>query len=129
MFDCSSRYRGVALNDKVLQGPDFINKLVGVLLRFRQKPVAIMGDIEAMYHQVTPSDRDVLRFLWWQDDYTGKHPEIYRMAVHLFGGIWSPSCASFALRRTADDYQHEVEPNIVKTVKHNFYVDDCLQSM
>ena len=47
------------------------------------------------------------------------------MTVQLFGGVSSPSCASFALRKTADDNQG-FDPEIVYTVKRNFYVDDCL---
>ena len=35
------------------QGPDLTNNLVGVLLRFQQDEVALMADIQAMFHQVT----------------------------------------------------------------------------
>ena len=67
VFDCAARKNGISLNDRVLQGPDLTNSLLGVLLRFRQEPIAIMADIEAMFHQVyvTPRNRDALRFLWW----------------------------------------------------------------
>ena len=51
-FDCSAEYEGEALNKHLLQGPDLTNKLVGVLSRFRQEPVAFMADIEAMFLQV-----------------------------------------------------------------------------
>ena len=34
VFDCSARYRGTSLNDKLLQGPDLTNSLVGVLTQF-----------------------------------------------------------------------------------------------
>lgn len=38
----------------------------GVLLRFREERVAVMGSIEAMYYQVRvpEEDRDFLRFYW-----------------------------------------------------------------
>ena len=52
VFDCKASFQGVSLNSQVLQGPDLLNGLLGVLLRFRQYPVAIMSDIEAMFHQV-----------------------------------------------------------------------------
>ena len=35
VFDCASKCGGVSLNDVVHQGPDLTNKLIGVLLRFR----------------------------------------------------------------------------------------------
>lgn len=115
----------------MLQGPDLTNKLLGVLLRFRQGSVAVMGDIEAMYHQVRvdPGDRDALRFLWWKDGNPDKEVVEYRMAVHLFGGIWSPSAANYALRKTAHDNQNNFDHRVVEIVHKNFYVDDCLQSV
>jgi len=52
VFDCATTNKGVALNNVLLLGPDLTSSLVGVLLRFRQKQIGIMGDIEAMFHQV-----------------------------------------------------------------------------
>ena len=51
------------------------------------------------------------------------------MEVHLFGVTSSPSCSSFALRRTAEDNKDEFSEDVVRTVKRNFYVDDCLKSV
>jgi hypothetical protein len=65
------------------------NKLIGVLLRFREEKVAVMADIKAMFLQVRvdPEDRDVLRFLWWPGGDMMAEPVTYRMCVHLFGEI------------------------------------------
>ena len=52
VFDCAAEYNGISLNSKVRQGPDLTNKLVGVLTHFCLHPVAIMADIQAMFHQV-----------------------------------------------------------------------------
>ena len=54
---------------------------------------------------------------------------MYRMTVHLFGGTWSASCCNFVLQRTAEDHQQDFDPETVKTVLHDFYVDDCLKSL
>ena len=51
VFDCSVHYNGVSLNDYLLQGPDFMNDLLGILCRFRQESVAFMMDIKSMFHQ------------------------------------------------------------------------------
>ncbi len=51
------------------------------------------------------------------------------MTVHLLGGAWSPSCASFALRHTATDNQDTDSTKAVQMVKDNFYVDDMLSSV
>ena len=130
VYDCSASYQGVSLNSEVLQGPDLLNSLIGVLIRFRQHPVAVMADIKAMFHQVAviPEHRDVLRFLWWPGGDLSLRPEVYRMTVHLFGGTWSPSCCNFALQRTAQDTKEDFDAETVSTVLRNFYVDDCLRS-
>ena len=105
VFDCSAKYRGTSLNDQLLQGPDLTNSLIGVLTRFRRSSIAFMADIEAMFHQVRvpPKDCNALRLLWWPNSDTTATPEEYQMMVHLFGGISSPSCANFALKKTAED--------------------------
>lgn len=41
-FDCSAKFNGVSLNDYLLQGPEFINDLLGILCRFRQESVAFI---------------------------------------------------------------------------------------
>ncbi|XP_052445519.1 uncharacterized protein LOC127987300 [Carassius gibelio] len=55
--------------------------------------------------------------------------EEFRMTVHLFGATSSPSVASYALKRTAEDHKADVSPETVQTVLRNFYVDDCLKSV
>ena len=70
-----------------------------------------------------------LRFLWWPNGELTQHLTEYRMTVHLFGAISSPSCASFALRKTADDNREKFLAHVINIIKQNFYVDDCLKSM
>jgi len=131
VFDCAAEYDCVSSNKRVLQGPDLTNRLIGVITRFRQERVAVMSNIEATFHQVrvTPDDRDVLRFLWWPDGNLDKPPGTYRMTVHLFGGVWSPSCATYALCRTAKDHEGEFSSVITSSVSDSFYVDDFLRSL
>ncbi|XP_020556881.2 uncharacterized protein LOC110014410 [Oryzias latipes] len=130
VFDCGATFKGVSLNGELMQGPNLTSSLLGVLTRFRQEPVAFMGDIQAMFHQVKVMEehRDFLRFLWWPGGDFAKEPEEYRMTVHLFGAVSSPSCACFALQKTADDNKSEFKSEVCQTVKKNFYVDDCLKS-
>ncbi len=90
-----------------------------------------MADIESMFYRVKVPDKDadLLRFLWWPEGDLTQPLVEYRMVVHLFGATSSPSCASYALRRTAEDARHEVPQELVDTVLHNFYVDDYLNSV
>ncbi|XP_064632813.1 uncharacterized protein LOC135491092 [Lineus longissimus] len=69
IFDAAAKTDGVSLNSQLLQGPDYTNSLLGVLLRFREYHIAIVGDIEAMFLQVAvpDEDSDSLRFFWWPD--------------------------------------------------------------
>lgn len=52
-------------------GRDLLNSLVGVLLRFRNYKIALVADVEAMFHQVKvpKSDMDSLRFMWAEDPF------------------------------------------------------------
>ena len=88
-----------------------------------------MSDVEAMFHQVrvNPEDRSALPFLWWPDGNLDLEREEYMMTVHLFGAVSSPSCANFALKKTAADNQADFSSEAVRTVDRNFYVDDCLK--
>ena len=43
VFDCAAEYNGISLNNRVHQGPDLTNKLVGVLTRFPSPPSSHYG--------------------------------------------------------------------------------------
>ena len=131
VFDCAAKCRRTSLNDQLLSGPDLTISIVGVLSRFREDPVTLAADVECMFHQVRvpPADRDAFRFLWWPDSNLNQDPADYRMELHLFGATSSPSCANFALRKTAEDNRGEFPGEIINAVKRNVYVDDCLKSV
>ena len=125
VFDCAAKFRDVSLNNQCLQGPDLVNKLIHVLLRFRQFSYAVMADIEAMYLQVCipPVDRNALRFLWLDHDRISE----YRMTSHPFGGVWCASSSTHALRQTVLNLpDHDL---VKETVLNAFYVDDMLKSV
>ena len=124
VFDAAAKFNGTSLNDQLLQVPSLTNDLTGVLIRFREEEVAFSADIEGMFYQNT----DSLRFLWWPgsvDDLL----EDYKMLVHIFGAKSSPCCANKALNRTAQDNEDNYPPEVVKTVRRNFFVDDVFKSV
>ncbi|XP_072168900.1 uncharacterized protein [Diadema setosum] len=127
----ASSQTGEALNDQLLQGPDVTNNLTGVLTRFRQERVAFVADVQGMFNQVKVpvKDRDAMTFLWWRDGDLSQEPTEYRMTIHLFDATSSPSCAGFALRKTAGDARGQFNKEVINTVLNNFYVDDCLKSV
>ncbi|XP_070182296.1 uncharacterized protein [Littorina saxatilis] len=129
VFDCSARYHGTSLNDHLLQGPDLINPLVGVLSRFRKGSIAFTCDVQKMYYQfrVPKEQQDYLRFLWWEGGDLSKPPVDYRMKVHLFGATSSPGCANFGLKQIGRDYRYLSE-TAADFLDRNFYVDDGLRA-
>ena len=131
VFNCPVSFHGTSLNNQLLQGPDMTNHMYGVLLRWRQENVAMMADIEAMFYQVRvkPDDCDMLRYLWWPDGNLHNEPIEYRMLVHLFGAVSSPSCANYALKKTAKDNEHKYKREVIDAIQNDFYVDDFVKSV
>jgi len=111
----------VSLNDELLQGPDLVTGLLGVLIRFRQEAIAVAGHIKSCFHQVfvDENDRDKFRFLWFPNNDLEQPPADYRMNVHIFGATSSPSIAAFKLRRTALDNETGANLATVETVLKN----------
>lgn len=69
-----------------------------------------MADIEGIFYQVkvAPEDVDFLRSLWWPRGDISQPLAEYQMLVHLFGAVSSPSCANYALKKTAEDNEDRV---------------------
>ncbi|KAK7880577.1 hypothetical protein WMY93_032789, partial [Mugilogobius chulae] len=129
VFDASAKYKGSSLNDHLLSGPDLLNNLNGVLFRFRRHQVALLCDIEKMFHQfhVYEGDRDYLRFLWWKNGNLNTEPQEFRMKVHLFGATSSPGCANYGLKHLAKENE-ALFPLASEFIMKDFYVDDGVTS-
>ena len=127
VFDLSAEYKGVCLNDVLMRGPDLLTNLIGILLRFRQHRVAVVADVEKMFHQVRvrPSDGPAFRFIW-RDPGSTQPPDIYQMDVHLFGAVSSPAVCSNALQRAVKD-SNDSETLLPQITRH-FYMDNWLVS-
>ncbi|KAA3671009.1 uncharacterized protein DEA37_0007414, partial [Paragonimus westermani] len=123
--------RSMEDDSALLQDPDLTADLVLVMLRFRKNPDALAADIEEIIMQVgvPKRDRGALRFLWWPDNDVSADPVEYQMVAHPFGATSSPFCASYALRRMAEDFGSEYDGKVAEAIANNFYVDDCLISL
>ena len=86
------------------------NRLLGVLLKFRQDPVALVADIEGMFNQVKvlPDVYDALRFLRWEDSNL-EQPSEFQMTSHIFGPTDSPSCANFVPKESCRGQQRKIQ--------------------
>ena len=129
VFNSSSVYQGHKLNDYWKKGPDLLNNLFGVVLRFREKEVAISGDISKMYHRVLIPERDqhVHRYVWRNFE-TSRDPDVYVKTVLTFGDKPAPAMAQIALQKTAKESQSS-HPEAAKAIMDNSYMDDICDSV
>ncbi len=128
VYDASARAVGPSLNECLFAGPNFNQKILDILLRFRSYPVALVSDIEKAFLMVSISeeDRDVLRFLWI-DDATKADPavQVFRFTRVVFGVSSSP----FLLNATIDHHLKlfsSTKPELVRLLLQSIYVDDVV---
>ena len=124
----ASKFQGISLNSVLLTGPDLLQRLIHTLMRFRQHQFAVSADIEGMFLQVgvLPAEQSVLRFLWRDD--SSMNIDVYQYTRHRFGEKDSPTCANYALLRTAKDNNSD-DPEVTQAVCQKFYMDDYFDSM
>ena len=122
----AAKFHGTSLNKSLLNGPDLLQNLIHVLLRFRQNQFAVSADIEGMFLQVGIPDCDQpsLRFLWREDPTT---IVVYQYTRYIFEAKDSPTFANYALQRTALDNVSQY-PEATKAELENFYMNNYLDS-
>ena len=128
VYDASAKGKGPSLNDCLLAGPSFNQRIFDILVRFRTYPIAVIADIEKAFLNVSvcEEDRDVLRFLWF-DDVSQEKPEIvvYRFNRVVFGVTSSPFLLNSTIDYHLDSHSHE-KTELVKVLKESIYVDDIV---
>jgi len=129
VFNSSASYNGHTLNDYWFKGPDLLNNLFGVMMRFRDIPVAICGDIAKMYHMIAipEEDQHVHRFLRRNFE-VDREPDTYVKTVLTFGDRPAPTMAITAMRKTAK-MKEEEKPRAAEAILKNAYVDDICDSV
>ena len=130
VYDASAKTGegGTSLNDCLHKGPSLNPLLFDILLRFREKRVALIGDIEKAFLniEVDSKDRDYLRFLWLED-VRDPHSRIavYRFCCVVFGSNASPFLLNAMLRHHIAKFK-DVDPEFVRKMIESFYVDDLV---
>ncbi|CAI5671305.1 unnamed protein product [Oreochromis niloticus] len=128
VWNSSQKYRGLSLNDILIKGPDVLNPIRAVLLRFRAGVYAALGDIRKMYNSVWLEDREVHlhRFLWRDTEDAGI--EDYAITRVNIGDKPAGCIAQVAMRETANlpSFSHFKEEK--RVLEEDAYVDDILTS-
>ena len=114
------------MNDCLYTGPALSQKIMDIILRFPTHRKALAGDIEKAFLNVSVAeeDRDVLRFLWF-DDVKKEYPEVIvlRFARVVFGVSSSPFLLNATVKHHPEGYK-EKDPEYVETFQRSIYVDD-----
>ena len=76
VFNSSARFQGQSHNAYLAKGPNMLNNLLGILLRFREEQCAIMGDISKMYHSIgIPLFDEMMHCFLWRDFLSDEQPD------------------------------------------------------
>ena len=128
VYNASARSVGPSLNDCLYTGPKFNQKIFDILIRFRSYRVALTADIEKAFLMISvrPSDRDVLRFLWYDDVQSGE-PKIIvlRFTRVVFGVSSSPFLLNATVQHHLEKFS-SVYPDLVSRILRSLYVDDLV---
>ncbi|XP_055850357.1 uncharacterized protein LOC129914930 [Episyrphus balteatus] len=126
--DVAAKVNGVSLNTYLSKGPDNLVPLHAGLFKFREREVAVNGDVREMFHRIRikAEDQQCQRILWRDGD-TTRQPTVYIMEVMMFGPRCSPSCAQYVKNVHANRFKAEC-PEAVDGLTKRTYVDDYFNS-
>jgi len=129
VFNSSQVCQGTSLNSCLAKGPDcYMNNLIGILLRWREEQVALVGDIRKMFNSIhlKPLEQHCHRFLW-RDQEMDRDPDVYVMTRVKMGDTPAPAISTEAVYKTADLFESD-SPLAASLLKRSSYVDDLIDS-
>ncbi len=128
VWNSSQEFGGVSMNSILLKGPDVLNPIRAVLLRFREGEHAAIGDITKMYNSVWLEEQEVHvhRFLW--RDSPEDEIEDYAVVRVNMGDKPAGCIAQVAMRETAMLPQFSDMKEERRVIDEDSYVDDLLTS-
>ena len=122
VFDASAKNPwGISANDIMEAGPPLQPDIVVMILKWRRWRVALSGDVEKAFLQISlnPKDRDMFRFLLlWEGGV--KH---YRFARVPFGGTSSPFMLNAVIRHHLSLFPGNP---VAEELQDSIYVDNVL---
>lgn len=128
VVDTACKHEGVSLNSALLKGRDNLVPLAQALFHFRERRIAVVADIQKMFHQirVKKDDQQCQRYLWRDCD-SSKPPKIFIYTAMLFGPTDSPSKANEVRILHAKNNSRRF-PNASRAAIDSMYMDDLFNS-
>ena len=117
--------KGKSLNSCMVSGPNSLNPMLDVMLRYRCQPVAIQFDMAKAYNTIRtgPVERHLRRFVWRfspNDDW-----EDFALDRMHFGDIPAACILEVGKDICADKGRH-IDEEAAKRIENDIYVDDGL---
>lgn len=127
VYDCSFKENvdSPSLNDCLEKGPQLLNEMVGILLRFRIWCYAITSDIEKAFLNIKlhENDREFTKFLWLSRLNDAESEFItYQFSSVLFGSISSPAILNAVVKILLDSY----DTKVANKLREDIYVDNVV---
>jgi hypothetical protein len=112
----------MSLNSHIDKGPNRLQDLFGILLRFRQHSIALTADISEMFLQCRLDNKDrCYHRLWWNDN-------AWQWTRVLFGNLTSPDISYKVPTLNAELFRKKF-PAAAEAVIDYMYMDDVLKSV
>ena len=116
----------LSFNDILMKGPNVLTSLYEILLRWRLYPVAFVGDVSKMYHNVKTGELEGnLRRMLWRNCEQSRAPDVYCFNVVTFGDRPAGCIAVSALKSTADLFS-SISEKAAEVLKNDSYMDDVV---
>lgn len=109
VFNSSASYMGEELNEYWAKGPELLNNLLGILVRFRENEIGFIGDVKKMYNTVKTRtiEQHTHRFLW-RDININRESDTYVIQRVSFGDKPSGAIATVATKKKQPKCQARV---------------------
>ena len=126
VVNSSLQYNGKSFNDILMKGPNCLQDIYGIQLRFRKHSFVLVCDIKKFYHTVhTTVTEKHLRRMVWRGMNLNEEPSTYGFAKVTFGDRPAGAICSVALKETAEIYKH-LDKDAAQKVKDDSYCDDVV---
>ncbi|UYV84734.1 hypothetical protein LAZ67_X003247 [Cordylochernes scorpioides] len=126
---CKASKRSLSLNECLETGPNLIERLPEILIRFEEKKIGAIANIRKAFQTIgiDEKERDYLRFLWWDEQDPSKIRTLRHTRV-VFGLTCSPFILAAVMKYHLESIEDYRKP-VADVLKRSFYVDNLVFSV